>query len=60
MESSTTKDEVSIKSGFWDKFSVPLLLLLATLLAYGIVWYKLGFFLDDWYIVLFQEKFGPG
>jgi len=60
MESSTTvKDENLVKPGFWDKFGVPLLLLLATFLAYGIVWYKLGFFLDDWYIALFQEKFGP-
>ena len=59
MKSSTINDEKRIKPGFWDKFGVPLLLLLATLLAYGIVWYKLGFFLDDWYIILFQEKFGP-
>jgi len=60
MELSTSlKEENNRKASFWDKFGVPILLLLATLLAYGTVCHKLGFFLDDWYIILFQQKFGP-
>ena len=42
----------------WEKLSIPLLLLLVSVLAYGVLWRRIGFYLDDWYIILFQQKFG--
>lgn len=49
---------------FWKKFirSVyfqPLFLLLLCILGYGILAPRLGFYLDDWYIVWFEKLFGP-
>lgn len=41
-----------------EKFRFPLFLLLLTLLTYGIFSLRLGFYLDDWYIILFKQKFG--
>ena len=41
-----------------EKFRFPLFLLLLTLVTYGIFSLRLGFYLDDWYIILFKQKFG--
>jgi hypothetical protein len=38
----------------------PVWLLLLGILAYGLLIPKLGFYLDDWYIVLFYKYFGAG
>jgi len=35
-----------------------LLLLALIILAYGLLTFKQGFYLDDWYIILFKEKLG--
>lgn len=42
----------------FKNFRFPLFLLLLTFLTYGIFSLRLGFFLDDWYIILFKTKFG--
>jgi len=34
------------------------LLLLLTILTYGLLTFRQGFYLDDWYIILFKEKLG--
>lgn len=45
-------------SNFLSRIPVPLLLLIVCILAYGLLIPWLGFYLDDWYIVLFQKVFG--
>ncbi len=40
------------------KLWFPLFLLLLTILTYGLLTYRQGFYLDDWYIILFKEKLG--
>jgi hypothetical protein len=39
---------------------IPLILLGVCVLTYGLLIPWLGFFLDDWYIILFQKHFGAG
>jgi hypothetical protein len=39
---------------------VPLAILGVCILAYGLLTPKLGFYMDDWYIVLYQKIFGAG
>ena len=36
----------------------PIILLALIILAYGLLTFKQGFYLDDWYIILFKEKLG--
>ena len=43
----------------FENFRFPLFLFLLTILTYGIFSLRLGFYLDDWYIILFKQKFGP-
>ncbi|MEL7645597.1 MAG: hypothetical protein AAGU04_04945 [Anaerolineaceae bacterium] len=45
-------------SAFARKHWFPLFLLLLTILTYGLLTYRQGFYLDDWYIILFKEKLG--
>jgi len=52
------KPKSSFLSKYWDKLSFPLFLLLITLLSYGFFSLRLGYFLDDWYIILFKQRFG--
>ena len=40
------------------KLWFPFLLLLLTILTYGLLTFRQGFYLDDWYIILFKEKLG--
>lgn len=40
------------------KLWFPFFLLLLTILTYGLLTYRQGFYLDDWYIILFKEKLG--
>lgn len=40
------------------KLWFPLFLLLLTILTYGLLTFRQGFYLDDWYIILFKEKLG--
>ncbi|NLV29408.1 MAG: hypothetical protein GXY57_04595 [Erysipelotrichaceae bacterium] len=42
----------------WKIIRFPLFLLLLTILTYGLFSLRPGFYLDDWYIVLFKQKFG--
>lgn len=42
----------------WKIMRFPLFLLLLTILTYGFFSLRLGFYLDDWYIILFKQKFG--
>lgn len=46
-----------ITTGF-SKIPEPIILALVCILAYGLLIPWLGFYLDDWYIVLFQKVFG--
>lgn len=43
-----------------ERIPVPAWFLLIGILAYGVLIPKLGFYLDDWYIVLHQKYFGAG
>ncbi len=40
------------------KLWFPLFLFLLTILTYGLLTSRQGFYLDDWYIILFKEKLG--
>ena len=42
----------------FSKIPMPIVLLFVCILAYGLLVPWLGFYLDDWYIVLFQKYFG--
>ena len=49
----------NIKLPTWsDKFFFPAFLLGLTILTYGLLAFSLGFYLDDWYIALYQKYFG--
>ena len=41
-----------------NKYIFPGFLLVVTILAYGLFTFKQGFYLDDWYITLYQKYFG--
>jgi len=41
-----------------NKFFFPAFLLGLTILTYGLLSFSLGFYLDDWYIALYQKYFG--
>ena len=41
-----------------NKYVFPGILLVLTVLAYGLFTFKQGFYLDDWYITLYQKYFG--
>lgn len=41
-----------------NKFFFPVFLLGLTILTYGLLAFSLGFYLDDWYIALYQKYFG--
>ncbi|HWR66667.1 MAG TPA: hypothetical protein VN364_11160 [Bellilinea sp.] len=41
-----------------NKFLFPGFLLLLTVLTYGLFAFRQGFYLDDWYITLYQKYFG--
>jgi hypothetical protein len=44
---------------FWNSpYREPLFLLLLCILTYGLLAPRLGFYLDDWYIVWFEKLFG--
>ena len=43
-----------------QKVPIPFWFLALGILAYGLLTPKLGFYLDDWYIVLHQKYFGSG
>jgi len=40
------------------KLWFPFFLLLLTILTYGLLTFRQGFYLDDWYIILFKGKLG--
>ena len=39
---------------------IPIFLLLITILAYGLLIPRLGYYQDDWYQIWFERAFGPG
>lgn len=43
---------------FLHKHSFPIYLLGLSIVTYGLLAFSLGFYLDDWYIVLYQKYFG--
>jgi hypothetical protein len=43
---------------FLKKHSFPIFLLGLAIITYGLWAFSMGFFLDDWYIVLYQKYFG--
>ena len=57
-ENTTSIPTTSRFTAFARKFWFPFFLLLLTILTYGLLTYRQGFYLDDWYIILFKEKLG--
>lgn len=47
-------------SSLLSKLPAPLIFFMVCFLAYGLLIPWLGFYLDDWYIILFQKYFGSG
>jgi hypothetical protein len=47
------------KAKYTNYFPVIFLVIMLTVLAYGLLIQKLGFYLDDWYIVYTNEALGP-
>lgn len=45
---------------FCNRIPEPVSILLICILTYGLLAPWLGFYLDDWYIILFQKYFGAG
>ena len=45
---------------FLARIPMPVVLLVLCYVTYGLLASRLGFYLDDWYIVLFQKSFGSG
>lgn len=43
---------------FGDNRFTPLLLFILTVLSYGLLLRSIGFYMDDWYIIWFGNKFG--
>jgi len=43
---------------YWKRIQFPLFLLLLIVLTFGLQSFRQGYYLDDWYIILFKEKLG--
>lgn len=56
INSSKNKSDKSRK--LCNDKTFPIFLFVLIILAYGLLTFKQGFYLDDWYIILFKEKLG--
>lgn len=54
-----SKIRSALRSFFFPSWSIPIALLLLTLLSYGLRAFSLGFFWDDWPYLWFFHRFGP-
>jgi len=53
-----SQPESSILKQYWKRIQFPSFLLFLIIISFGLQSFQQGFYLDDWYIILFKEKFG--